>query len=137
MSNIATPSEIDSSTTEKTAAQKESFFSRFTSGIVLNIIGFVLVYHRRLVIGAALALIASAGYVMVNRLTIPVKVQINNEGVAEKGWFSNLMWRKDSSKVINVEVQPGFDKTGVSVTAVRGNGEKTVMNSEGVWHLFE
>ena len=135
MSNIANEATVPA--TEKTIEQKESLLSRFFRIVLLNSLAFVLTYQRRIIVTVGLILLVSAAYISLDRLTTPIKVQINNEGVAEKGWFSNLMWRKDSSKVINVEVQPGFDKTGVSVTAVRGNGEKTVMNSEGVWHLFE
>lgn len=135
MSNIANEATVPA--TEKTIEQKESLLSRFFRIVILNSLAFVLTYQRRIIVTVGLILLVSAAYISLDRLTTPIKVQINNEGVAEKGWFSNLMWRKDSSKVINVEVQPGFDKTGVSVTAVRGNGEKTVMNSEGVWHLFE
>ena len=135
MSNIANEATVPA--TEKTIEQKESLLSRFFRIVILNSLAFVLLYYRRIIVTVGLILLVSAAYISLDRLTTPIKVQINNEGVAEKGWFSNLMWRKDSSKVINVEVQPGFDKTGVSVTAVRGNGEKTVMNSEGVWHLFE
>ena len=135
MSNIANEATVPA--TEKTIEQKERLLSRFFRIVILNSLAFVLTYQRRIIVTVGLILLVSAAYISLDRLTTPIKVQINNEGVAEKGWFSNLMWRKDSSKVINVEVQPGFDKTGVSVTAVRGNGEKTVMNSEGVWHLFE
>lgn len=70
-------------------------------------------------------------------------VQFEHGKVEDKGWFGNLLWRADQSKIFNVSITTdnapftGGDVQQMKVTAERASGEVTTYTGNGVWKTIK
>ncbi len=66
------------------------------------------------------------------------QVTFKADEVANKGWFANLLWRHDSSKVYDIQHTRASNGIGMfKVEVLRADGEKTVLQKDGSWITVE